>query len=181
MRHPLTHHRVTRRAGSGLLAVAAVAGTATMLSAAPASALSWHCSKGSHTIDTANYSGPWPDNWKVTVKNCSARSGAYVYGKATIKWDGPTFNNTNPNVFDGAKYRLVVKKSVRGTDPTVAKKDFNLEGKLETSANSGSYTTGTIKAKVNSTKAYADGTLLLDWHQCCGGYKSWGFPASPNT
>ncbi|MFF0097170.1 hypothetical protein ACFYSF_45710 [Streptomyces canus] len=52
---------------------------------------------------------------------------------------------------------------MRGTDPTVAKKDFNLEGKLETSANSGSYTTSTIKAKVNSTKAYADGTLLLDY------------------
>jgi hypothetical protein len=181
VRRPWTHHRFTRRAGSGLLAVAAVAGTATMLSAAPASALSWHCSKSSHTIDTANYSGPWPDNWKITVQNCAARSGSYVYGKATIKWDGPTYYNTGPNIFDGAKYRLVLKKSVAGTDPTVAKKDYDIEEKLEANPGSGSYTTGTIKAKVNRTKAYADGTLLLDWHQCCGGYKSWGYAASPKA
>lgn len=171
---------LARRAGTGLLAVAAVAG-ATMISASPAAALTWRCTSSFHSIDQANYSGPQPDQWGFTVKNCAARSGSYVYAKAVIKWDGPLF--VSDNWFDGAYYRLVLKKSVPGTDPTVAKKNFEFEGTLENRDvfGNGSYSTGTIKARVNSTKAYADGTLYLDWRHCCGGYKSWGWSASPRV
>ncbi|MGW0332241.1 hypothetical protein ACWD0J_10290 [Streptomyces sp. NPDC003011] len=180
MTHP---HRLSRRAASDVLAVAAVAAvaaTTTLLSASPASALSWHCKSQSRTIDTANYSGPWPDNWTFTVQNCAARSGSYAYAKATIKWNGPSV--INDSTFDGAKYRLVLKKSVRGTDPTVAAKTYYFDKTPEDYPNNdGTYKTGTIKYKVNSTKGYADGTLSLDWHQCCGGYKSWGWAASPGV
>ncbi|MDW8803686.1 hypothetical protein P1P68_02400 [Streptomyces scabiei] len=180
MRPSSTHpHRFSRRALSGLLAAAAVAGT-TLLSAAPASALSWRCASQSRSIDTANYSGPWPDNWSFTVKNCAARSGSYAYAKATIKWDGPSV--ANDDTFDDAKYRLVLKKSVSGTDPTVTAKTYYFDEMPEDYPdNDGTYSTGTIKYKVNSTKAYADGTLYLDWRRCCGGFKSWGWAASPKV
>ncbi|MFF3677903.1 hypothetical protein ACFYYS_28525 [Streptomyces sp. NPDC002120] len=39
----------------------------------------------------SSHEGPWPDNWKVSVKTCAARPGGTVYAQAEVTWDGPAF------------------------------------------------------------------------------------------
>ncbi|MFJ9379291.1 hypothetical protein [Streptomyces sp. NPDC101455] len=171
---------ITRTVVAAATAAGALIAAAIVTASPAAAALNWHCKASSHSIDQANYSGPLPDQWDFTVRNCTARSGSYVYSKASISWDGPYF--AKDNWYDGAYYHLVTKKSVAGTDPTVGRHDTaGLEAKLENSNayGNGSYATATIKVKVGASKGYTDGTLYLDWRRCCGGYKSWGFAASP--
>ncbi|MFI2373193.1 hypothetical protein [Streptomyces sp. NPDC018833] len=173
-----------KRSVATVMAAAAVAG-AGLVTASPASAASYHCKTSKQSIDTANYSGPWADQWDVTTKLCAKRSGSYVYAYAQVSWDGPVFAEIDDSaIFDGARFRLQVKKSQSGPDPVKASKDFyGIEGQLENSDGmgnyNGSYTTGTIRWNAGSSRGLADGELQLDWHRCCGGYKSHGFTASP--
>ncbi|UZI33996.1 hypothetical protein [Streptomyces sp. VB1] len=171
---------VMRRSTAAALAVAAVAGTG-ILTASPAAAASYKCKTSKASIDTANYSGPWADQWNVTTKLCAKRSGSTVYGYAKVSWDGPMLDNAD--FFDGARFRLQLKRSQSGTDPVKVQKDFGMEGRLESASSTGdhngSYTTKTIAWKAGSSKGLADGMLQLDWRRCCGGYKSHNFSASP--
>ncbi|WP_031102469.1 hypothetical protein [Streptomyces sp. NRRL S-146] len=175
---------IVRRSAAGVLAIAAVAGT-TMISASPAAAASYQCKSSKKSIDTANYSGPWADQWDVTTTLCAKRTGSYVYAYAKVSWDGPVFAEIDdPWIFDSARFRLQVKRSQSGTDPVKVSKDFYaIEGRLENSDGygnyNGSYTTGTISWKAGTAKGYADGELQLDWRRCCGGYHNHGFSASP--
>lgn len=111
-----------RKAMSVALVGVTVAGV-SVLAVSPASALSWTCKSSSKTIDDAGYSGPWGDNWDFTVTNCVARSGSYVYAKATVKWDAPPwYSGSTDNlaeVFDSAGFRLYLKHadSRRGHRP----------------------------------------------------------------
>ncbi|MFJ6053396.1 hypothetical protein [Streptomyces sp. NPDC092307] len=49
--------------------VAAPAAPTATATAAPA----YRCASSTHDIDDTSYGGPWPDNWRVTVKTCAAR------------------------------------------------------------------------------------------------------------
>ncbi|MFJ5740092.1 hypothetical protein [Streptomyces microflavus] len=176
--------RRARRLGASLLTAVAVAGCTTLW-ASPASAASYKCKTSTKSIDTANYNGPWADQWGVKTTLCAKRSGSYVQAYAKVSWDGPTFGTIDDShIFDSARFRLQIKKSQSGTDPVKTSKDFyGIEGKLENSDGwgnyNGSYTTGTIKWKAGSSKGLADGVLQLDWRKCCGGYHSHNFTASP--
>ncbi|MEW1548342.1 hypothetical protein [Streptomyces tsukubensis] len=157
-----------------------------MLSPSPASAASYKCKTSTKSIDTANYNGPWADQWDVKTTLCAKRSGSYVHAYAKVSWDGPLFGEPdNSAIFDAARFRLQIKKSQSGTDPVKLSKDFyGIEARLENSDvwgnYNGSYTTGTTKWKASSAnKGYADGVLQLDWRKCCGGYHSHNFKASP--
>jgi hypothetical protein len=166
------------------LAATSCLSAAAVISASPASALTWHCKTSERSVDTANYSGPWADQYDYTVKQCAARSGSYVYAKASIRWDGPMWANSYTNVWDGAYYKLMIKKSVSGTDPVLkSKKYYGIESAMEhaDSYGNGHYNTGTISYRIGSAKGVSDGTLYLDWRDCCGGYKPFTFSASPRV
>nr|WP_202481628.1 hypothetical protein [Streptomyces sp. SID5594] len=169
-----------RSSTAAALAVATLIGTG-ILTALPAS---YKCKTSKASIGTANYSGPWADQWDVTTKLCAKRSGSTVYGYAKVSWDGPVFAEIdNAHIFDAARFRLQLKRSQSGTDPVKVSKGFpGIEAKLENSNSSGnyngSYTTGTVTWKAGSSKGLADGVLQLDWRRCCGGYHSHPFTAS---
>ncbi|MCD9899025.1 hypothetical protein LUR56_00635 [Streptomyces sp. MT29] len=146
-----------RSSTAAALAVATLIGTG-ILTASPASAASYKCITSKASIDTANYSGPWADQWDVTTKLCAKRSGSTVYGHAKVYWDGPVFAEIdNAHIFDAARFRLQLKRSQSGTDPVKVSKDFpGIEAKLENSNSSGNYngscTTGTITWKAPTTR-----------------------------
>ncbi|MCX5174095.1 hypothetical protein [Streptomyces virginiae] len=75
-------------------AVAAVAAPAVAARVAPTAtaAPAYKCAGSTKDIDDASYDGPWPDNWKVTVKTCAARSGGTEYAYAEVRWDGASFH-----------------------------------------------------------------------------------------
>lgn len=176
----MSFHR--RAAAGALIATGALLAT-SVVAASPAAALTWHCKKSTKSIDTANYSGPFKDQWDMTVRNCVARSGSYVYAKAKISWDGPVFSDTgNSNEFSAAYYKVAIKRKTSGATVKY-KKYYGIESKMEHSDNygNGSYNTGTIKYQVGSGKASAAGTLALDWANCCGGYKTFGFTGSSSV
>ncbi|MFD7233575.1 hypothetical protein [Streptomyces sp. NPDC059881] len=177
---------VNRHLGAGILAVAAIAGSALATSASQATAASYRCKTSSASIDTANYSGPTNDQWNVTTTLCAKRTGSSVYAYAKISWDGPVFMDVdNAAIFDSARFRLQVKRSQSGTDPVVVQRDYYaIESRLENSNSvgnyNGSYQTPTVRwSAAGRSKAVVDGVLQLDWHRCCGGYKSHSFSASP--
>ncbi|WP_405931670.1 hypothetical protein [Streptomyces sp. NBC_00827] len=172
-----------RKAMSVALVGVTVAGV-SVLAVSPASALSWTCKSSSKTIDDAGYSGPWGDNWDFTVKNCVARSGSYVYAKATVTWDAPPwYAGTTDNLaetFDSAGFRLYLKHADAGADTVLVKKDFDIQGKLAAmnSAGNGSWTSSTIKKKVGSKTAYADGALRLNWDEDGKDVRTYDFTAT---
>jgi hypothetical protein len=162
-------------------AVAASLLGATVAFASPASALSWHCTTSSKSIDDAGYSGPWADNWDFKVTNCAARSGSYVYAKSTIRWDAPAYYSGATATFDGAKFRTYIKRSATGTVLRYA--TYDVENRLEHSDSygNGSWTTPTISYRVGSSRAYGDGALKLDWHSDGAGFRNYGFTGSPGA
>ncbi len=106
-----------KRAAVAVVAVAAPA--VPSATAAPA----YKCASSTKDIDDTSYDGPWPDNWKVTVRRCAARSGGTVYAYAEVRWDGASFHLVDdPTIFDGAKLRVQIKQSREGTDPVVAER-----------------------------------------------------------
>ncbi|ORT57920.1 hypothetical protein BKD26_22440 [Streptomyces sp. CB03238] len=163
---------------SAALVGAAVVG-ASVLSLSPASALNWKCTSSSSTIDDAGYSGPFADNWDFTVKNCVARSGGYVYAKATVSWDAPpSYAGTDlTETFDSAHFRLYLKHSDAGADTVLLKKDFNIQPALAamSSAGNGSWSSSTIKKSVGSKSAYAAGALRLNWDEDGKGVRQYDF------
>ncbi|MFF8847632.1 hypothetical protein ACF08N_33820 [Streptomyces sp. NPDC015127] len=170
-----------RRLGAAALATVALAGT-TLLTATPASALTYKCSTSTKTVDHAGYSGPWADNYTFKVSLCSARSGSTVYAYAKVSWDGPVMAIGDTGTFNDAYLRVFIAKSVYGTDPVVKNGYYHgIEYKLEhsNSYGNGSYTSGTISYPVGSAKAYADGQLRLDWRNDGAGYQTHNFTASP--
>ncbi|MDX2826473.1 hypothetical protein Sipo8835_12540 [Streptomyces ipomoeae] len=173
-----------RRAACTALAVTAALTGAAVTAAPSAAALAWKCKTSTKSIDQANYDGPWADNWDFKVKICAARSGGTVYSKASISWDGPVGGVDDTSIFDGAYFRLVLKKQQSGTDPVKRSKNGGgIEAKLENSDGNGnyngSYSTGTISYKLGAGKGYSDGTLYLDWSDDGHGYQRHDFAASP--
>ncbi|MFB6614684.1 hypothetical protein ACFCV9_10780 [Streptomyces sp. NPDC056367] len=153
---------------------------ATVATAAP----TYKSSSATKSIDDASYSGPWPDNWDVTVQVCAARSGSTVYAYADVRWRGPTFYGTASTIFDGAKVRVQIMQSREGTDPVVAEQDFQLKDQMETPTSSGDHTghyrTGTIRHSAGSG-AYGNATLYLDWHKDGHGYRGYDYTGSPTV
>ncbi|TGB16237.1 hypothetical protein [Streptomyces sp. MZ04] len=183
MRHipSVPRSSAARKAVAAALVGATVAGTA-VLAATPASALSWKCNSSSRTIDDAGYSGPWGDNWDFTVKNCVARSGGYIYAKATVSWDAPPWyaGTDLSNTFDNAHFRLYVKHADGGADTVLGKKTFYIQDNLATmnGSGNGSWTTSTAKKYVGGKSAYTDGALLLDWNNDGDDARHYGFEGS---
>ncbi|MFE5847752.1 hypothetical protein ACFQ7N_39640 [Streptomyces niveus] len=174
--------RHARRLATVTLTVSLLAGTAAAL-APSASAASYRCKTSTASVDNPAYSGPWADNINFTVKMCAKKSGGYIYTYARVDFEGPVMNVNMTDIFDGARFYLVTKKSVSGTDPTVKSAYYTgLEYRLEhgNTAGNGSYTTGTLKHKAASSgRYYADGSAQLDWNNDGKSYRSTGFSASP--
>ncbi len=164
-------------------ATAAVALTA--VTAPPAAALTYKCTSSSKSIDDPAYSGPWADNWDITVRVCAARSGSTLYTYSKVSWDGPVYSRVdNTSLFNNAYLRQQVKKSVSGTDPVVKTTDFGgIESRLENSDSNGnyngSYTTGTVSYRIGSAKGLGDAELKLDWANDGAGTRTYAFSASP--
>jgi hypothetical protein len=176
--------RALKRSTSTAVVLAALAGTAALATAAPASASSYHCTTSSHSVDDPSYNGPDSDNWDFDVTLCAMRSGGYIYTTATVYWDGPyTAKNRSTYTFNKAKFQLQTKKSVSGTDPVGKSGAYTgLEHALEHSSGNGngSYSTGTLKYKVGSGRYLADGYIQLDWSGDGKSYRSpIMFTASP--
>lgn len=176
--------RILKRSLATALAVAAVASTATMATATTASAASYRCKTSTKSIDDPAYHGPWADDWDFKVSLCAKRSGTTVSTYAKVTWDGPVYGNVDDtSIFDGAYFKLQVKKSQAGTDPVKRSKNHpGIEARLEDSNAygnyNGSYTTPVLRHKIGS-KALADGELHLDWNNDGRGYWKHLFTASP--
>lgn len=171
----------------GLVAALAVSVGAAPASASPAAAggLHFKCSSSTKSIDDAAYSGPWPDNWEVTVQVCAARSGAMVSAYATVRWDGPGFySTTDATIFDGAKVRVQIKQARQGTDPVVVEKDFTLKTRMEAATSggdrNGSFRTGTVSHRAGPG-ALGDAVLFVDWHKDGHGYRGYDYTGSPTV
>ncbi|KPI25108.1 hypothetical protein QFZ66_001887 [Streptomyces sp. B4I13] len=168
--------RALKRSTSTAVILAALAGTAALATAAPASAASYHCKTSSHSVDDPSYSGPDSDNWDFDVTLCAMRSGGYIYTTATVYWDGPyTAKNRSTYTFNKAKFQLQTKRSVSGTDPVVKSAAYTgLEHALEHSSSNGngSYSTGTLKSAAGSGRYLADGYIQLDWSGDGKSYRS---------
>ncbi|OEJ30020.1 hypothetical protein [Streptomyces subrutilus] len=166
------------------LVVALVASALTLgaVGTPAASSPKYRCSSSSQDIDDAGYSGPWPDNWKIAIEVCAARSGSTVYTYATAKWDGPNYYSVDdPTILDGAKLRLQIKHAHTGR--RLLERDFaEIESRLEDSDSSsnhhGRYRTPTISTRAGSDKAVGDAVLLLDWHADGRGYRRYDYAGS---
>ncbi|MCC9706000.1 hypothetical protein E4N62_12475 [Streptomyces sp. MNU76] len=176
--------RALKRSTSAAVILAALAGTAALATATPASAASYHCKTSSHSVDDPSYNGPDSDNWDFEVTLCAMRSGGTIYTTATVYWDGPyTAKNRNTYTFNKAKFQLQTKRSVSGTDPVVKSAAYTgLEYTLEhsNSYGNGYYSTGTLKYPAGSGRYLADGYIRLDWSGDGKDYRSPAlFTASP--
>lgn len=174
--------RTLKRSTSTAVVLAALAGTAALATAAPASAASYHCTTSSYTVDDPSFN-PDSDNWDFDVRLCAKRSGGYVYTTAKVTWDGPY--SAPKNRFNKARFHLQTKRSVKGTDPVVKYANYNgLKRALAHSSSNGngSYETGSIKSKAGSSRYLADGYIELDWAGDGKGYrKPLIFSASPRV
>ncbi|WP_338676800.1 hypothetical protein V1460_30400 [Streptomyces sp. SCSIO 30461] len=177
--------RQFKRSASTAVVVAALAGTAAVATATPAAAAGYTCSTSSKSIDDAAYTGPWADNWDVTVTLCAKRSGSTVYSYAKISWDGPAYGQVDDStIFDGAYFTLQVKRSQSGTDPVMkSAHSYGIQSALENSDSNAnynnSYTTPVLSYPIGSAKGLGDGELLLDWNNDGKGYEKHLFTASP--
>ncbi|MEU9033321.1 hypothetical protein AB0D45_00115 [Streptomyces sp. NPDC048352] len=165
-------------------AMALLAATTMATAATAAPSLHYKCSSSTKSIDDAAYSGPWPDNWDMTLQVCAARSGATVYTYADVRWDGPAFYATSDaTIFDGAKIRVQIMQSRQGTDPVVAEQDFPLKARLEKATprgdRDGSHRTPVISHRAGGG-AYGNAVVFLDWHKDGHGYQAHDFKASPS-
>ncbi|WP_246530603.1 hypothetical protein [Streptomyces bathyalis] len=168
------------------LLAASLAG-ASLAGASPASAAEaagYHCKTSSKSIDDPGYSGPWADNWDITVKLCAKRSGSHVRTVAKVAWDGPVYAK-GTRVFDGANVRLQAKKSKAGNDPVIKGKTFRgIKSRLNHSDSNGNhngrYDTGRVTAVIKG-KARADGKLRLNWNNDGRGYRTYFYAASPRV
>ncbi|MFD3722724.1 hypothetical protein [Streptomyces sp. NPDC058674] len=163
--------------GAVLLALAVVAGTAPPDQAAPA----YRCSRSVQTIDDAGYSGPWPDDWEMTVRVCAARSGPTLRTYAEARWDGPAYQALDdPTILDGARLRVQIRQR---DGAVVASQDSSgIESRMEDSNGQGGHN-GTFRTPTLSHRAapgaHADAVLLLDWHGDGRGYSSYQYGSSP--
>ncbi|MGE7391308.1 hypothetical protein ACQKM2_38155 [Streptomyces sp. NPDC004126] len=146
----------------------------------------YRCASSTQDIDDSSYDGPWPDNWKITVKSCAARSGGTVYAYAEATWDGTAFRDVNNvRIFDGARLRLQIKASRDGTDPVVTERDFTeIERRLEDSTSGRNYDgccrTRSIRHRVGLWPL-ACSVLFLDWHGDGRSYGRHDHTASPTV
>ncbi|MEH0658476.1 hypothetical protein QA860_12180 [Streptomyces stelliscabiei] len=179
--------RTLQRATSTTIVLAALAGSAALATAYPAAAADYKCTTSKKSIDDAAYSGPWADNWDVTVRLCAKRSGSTVYTYAKISWDGPAYGQVDDStIFDDAYFKLQVKRSQSGTDPVKkSAKYYGIESRLENSDSNAnynnSYTTPVLSYTIGSARGLADGELHLDWNNDGKGYGKHLFSASPTV
>ncbi|MBO1330924.1 hypothetical protein [Streptomyces sp. VRA16 Mangrove soil] len=155
---------------------AAAAGPGRAPDAAPA----YRCATSSRSIDTPSYSGPWADNWDVTVTLCAARSGAKVHAYAKVSWDGPAAG-FKEDFFNDAYFTVRVQ---RGRSVLRSASFHGIKGRLENGDNfwgnhNGSYRTPVVTAHVGRGRAAAHGSLALDWRHHGNGYQRHAFSASP--
>jgi hypothetical protein len=179
--------RALKRTSSTALVLTALAGSTALATASPAAAADYRCTTSTKSIDDPAYTGPWADNWDVKVRLCAKRSGSTISAYATISWDGPLYGRVDDSsIFDGAYFKLQVKKSQSGTDPVKRSKNYHgIEAKLENSDSNAnynnSYTTPVLSYKIGSSKGLADGELYLDWNNDGKGYWKHQFSASPRV
>jgi hypothetical protein len=177
-------HKLKRTTSTAVI-IAALAGSAALATASPAAAADYRCTTSTKSIDDPAYSGPWADNWDVTVRLCAKRSGSTVYTYAKISWDGPVYGYVDDSsIFDGAYFKLQVKKSQAGTDPVKKSANYyGIESRLENSDSNAnynnSYTTPVLSYTIGSSRGLADGELHLDWNNDGRGYWKHLFNASP--
>ncbi|MET9297017.1 hypothetical protein [Streptomyces sp. NPDC003077] len=160
--------------------VVSAALTAGMVAAAPASAGGYRCSSSTRELDTPQYDGPWPDNWRVTTTLCAKRSKGRVYAYARVRWDGP--NGALGGGFTNDAYFLV---RIRAAGKVKASKRFHgIESRWDHSDSNGnyngSYRTGTVSWK-GRTAAVAAGSLNLEWADDGKGFRSTSFTSSPRV
>ncbi|MFR9676891.1 hypothetical protein [Streptomyces sp. TR02-1] len=135
------------------------------------------CTKTTKTVDHPGYYGPWADNWTLTARMCSYRSGSYIYSQARLSWDGPSWLGDPSQIFDSAAFRVYLKKHNRdGKDPVRRYKTFWIQNRLE--AGDGSYTTSWIGYPI-SKWARGDGAWKLGWNNDGRGWIHYGVKASP--
>ncbi|MFF9040511.1 hypothetical protein ACF090_34170 [Streptomyces sp. NPDC014892] len=179
-------HTVKRSTSTAAI-VTALVGTAAVATANPAAAANYQCTTSTESIDDPAYSGPWADNWDVTVRLCAMRSGSTVSTYAKLSWDGPAYTYADDStILDGAYFNLQVKKSQAGTDPVKKSKKYHgIESRLESSGSdanyNNSYTTPVLSYAISSSHALADGELRLDWNNDGRGYWKHLFSASPTV
>ena len=179
--------RTVKRSTTTAAIAAALVASAALATANPAAAADYRCTTSTKSIDDPAYSGPWADNWDVTVRLCAKRSGSTVSTYAKLSWDGPAYTYADDStIFDGAYFNLQVKKSQAGTDPVKkSKKYYGIESRLESSGSganyNNSYTTPVLSYAIGSSRALADGELRLDWNNDGRGYWKHLFSASPTV
>ncbi|MGW0711718.1 hypothetical protein ACWD4G_38170 [Streptomyces sp. NPDC002643] len=168
--------RALKRSTSAAVVLTALASTAALATATPASAASYHCTTSSHSVDDPSYNGPDSDNWDLDVTLCAMRSGGTIYTTATVYWDGPyAASQHSTYTFNKAKFQLQTKRSVSGTDPIVKSGAYTgLEHALEHSSGNGngSYSTGTLTYPAGTGRYLADGYIQLDWSGDGKSYRS---------
>ncbi|MGW7081646.1 hypothetical protein [Streptomyces sp. NPDC054866] len=162
--------------------VGATAATVLTAMTSPASALSWKCNTSSQSIDDRSYSGPAPDNIDIKIKNCVARSGSYVYAKATMSFDfPPTYAGGDiGNTMTGATMPLYVKRSDAGADTLLGTQTYNVRDNFQrmNGSGNGTFTTSTMKKRVGSGRFYTDSAIKINWVNDGKGYFHYGFEAS---
>ncbi|MEV3990553.1 hypothetical protein AB0J57_16755 [Streptomyces sp. NPDC049837] len=179
--------RKLKRSTSSAVIIAALAGTAAIATATPASAADYRCTTSTKSVDDAAYDGPWADNWDFKVSLCAKRSGSTVYTYAKISWDGPAYGQVDDStIFDGAYFKLQVKKSQSGTDPVKKSANYwGIESRLENSDSNAnynnSYTTPVLSYNIGSSRGLADGELYLDWNNDGKGFGKHLFSGSPTV
>ncbi|MCP3821404.1 hypothetical protein NLX86_25900 [Streptomyces sp. A3M-1-3] len=177
--------RTPKRSTSAAVIIAALAGTAAVATGTPAAAASYKCTTSTTSIDDPAYTGPWADNWDVKVSLCAKRSGSTVYTYAKVSWDGPAYGQVDDStIFDGAYFKLQVKRSQSGTDPVKKSANYyGIESRLENSDSNANYnnayTTPVLSYTIGSGRGLADGELHLDWNNDGKGYWKHQFSASP--
>jgi hypothetical protein len=167
---------------STALTLASVIGAISLATAGPASAVSYHCTTSTASVDDPAYSGPLTDNYNFTVTLCAKRVSGVIYAYAKASWDGPVWFVNQTEILDAARFHLEIKKSISGTDPVVkSANSYGIEYKLEhgNTAGNSSFTTPVLKYTAGSGRYLADGIIQLDWNNDGKGYRTTAFSASP--
>ncbi|MCX4531047.1 hypothetical protein [Streptomyces sp. NBC_01669] len=176
--------RTPKRSVSIALALASALGVASLITAGPVSAASYHCTTSSASADDPAYSGPLSDNYNFKVTLCAKRVSGVIYAYAKASWDGPVWFVNQTDTLDAARFHLQVKKSVSGPDPVMKySNSYGIEYKLEhgNTAGNSSYTTPVIKYTAGSGRYLADGNIQLDWNNDGKSYRTTLFSASPSA
>ncbi|MEV3858754.1 hypothetical protein AB0J38_31125 [Streptomyces sp. NPDC050095] len=173
----LLRHTLVPSLALTLLAVPCAAAAAPHT---PDAAPKYRCTTSKKSIDTPSYSGPWADNWDLTVSVCAARSGSKLLAYAKASWDGPAAGFKEDFFYDAY---LTVRVG-RGHHTLKSASFHGIKKRLEDGDNfwgnhNGSWRTPVVTARAGRARASADAVLALDWRGHGKGYDHHRFAASP--